>query len=391
MYCTKHISIPLGEETILRGALWGSRFEQDINSYTSVSYDLLEEVQHDEDNTYGSRLTLNHQLGDGQLSLAMNALNSRHAEFTRGFDENGMPVSDDTASPERFEQFVYSLGGEYSLPVTDDFRFNLGASLDGITTPKTGDKPARDGQNGVGVSGGAQYRLSSGMLLRASAGRKVRFPTMRELFGVALNRFLLNADLKPESSFVTELALVSEGAIMSGEIIGFFQRTHDTIDQERVTIDDVSLRRRINLDGSRVFGMELVGRARPIQSIVLDGHLTLMKPRALEGDETAFLTEKPAVLGSLSVQHNNPLGFSFVTQASYTGKAYGRAEDNTLVPLVTSVVIDAKASYLFSFGNGGVYTEAFARVDNIFDVETLPQLGLPGAGRLFSIGIGITL
>ena len=384
-------SIPLGETAIMRGALWGSWFEQDINSYASSTYELLEETQHDDDDTYGGRLTVNQQLGEGQLSLAFNALKSRHSEFTREFQEDGTQVSEETAGIERFEQVVYSLGAEYGLPVTEDFRFNIGGSLDGITTPKTGDKPDRDGQTGFGVSGGLQYRLAPTLLLRASTGRKVRFPTMRELFGVALNRFLLNPDLKPESSFVTELALVTEGSQFSGEIIGFFQRTHDTIDQERVNVDGVSLRRRINLDGSRVFGVELVGNARPIRSVSVDGHLTLMKPRALDGDDTSFLTEKPSILGSLTVQHNSPAGFAFLTRASYTGKAYGRDEDNSLVPLVTSVVIDAKASYLFAFGRSDVFTEAFVRMDNIFDVETLPQLGLPGAGRLFSVGLGVTL
>ncbi len=383
-------SVPLGATSIIRGAAWGSWFRQHINAYASADYNLLEDQQRDEDNTFGSRITINQELGDGLLSLAFNGLQSTHREKTLETLEDGSLPAAGSVDNETYEQFVFSVGSEYGLPVSDILRLTVGASLDGITTPQTGDKPARDAQTAFGASGGMQYQLAPAWLLRASIGRKVRFPTMRELFGVALNRFLLNPDLKPESSFVSEVALITNGNVVSGEIIGFYQRTFDTIDQERVTVDDVSLRRRINLDGSRVFGVELVGSARPVQTVNLTGHLTIMKPRGIEGDETVFLTEKPAVLGSLGIVHTTRAGLSFSVEGTYTGRAYGRNDDNELVPLVKSLVADLKAAYLFSLRNGSVYNEVFVRVDNVFDTETLPQLGLPGAGRFISAGLNVS-
>ncbi|MFK7846346.1 MAG: TonB-dependent receptor [Rhodothermales bacterium] len=383
-------SLPLAAATILRGAVWGSWFGQHIDSYESDLYESLDERQQDEDNTLGTRITLNQEIGGGLLSVALNGLISEHSEKTLATLDTGSLEAAGSVPAEVFEQVVFSAGVEYATPVSEDFRINVGGSIDGIATPETGDKPSRDAQTGFGVSGGVQYRLSPEWLLRASAGRKVRFPTMRELFGVALNRFLLNPDLKPETSFVSELALVTNGDVFSGEVVGFFQRTYDTIDQERVTVDGVSLRRRINLDGSRGFGFELVGSARPIRSLLLNGHLTVMKPRAIEEGETTFQTEKPSVLGSFIVTHTLPSGFSLTGQATYTGRAYGRNDDNELVSLTKSLVMDTKASYLFAVGSGDLYTEAFVRVDNLFNVETLPQLGLPGAGRYISAGINIS-
>ena len=383
-------SIPLGATSIVRGAVWGSWFRQHINAYTSATYDQLEDQQRDEDNTFGSRITFNQEVGKGLLSLAFNGLQSVHLEKTLETQEDGNLPASSSVGNEEYEQFVFSVGGEYGLPVSDVLRLTLGGSLDGIATPKTGDKPSRDTQTAFGASGGMQYQLGPAWLFRASVGRKVRFPTMRELFGVALNRFLLNPNLKPESSFVSEVALITNSGVLSGEIIGFYQRTFDTIDQERVTVDDVSLRRRVNLDGSRVFGIELVGSARPIQAVTLNGHLTVMKPRGIEGEDTVFLTEKPAVLGSLGVVHTSRSGLSLSAEGTYTGRAYGRNDDNVLVPLVKSLVMDLKAAYLFSLGNGSVYNEVFLRVDNVFDSETLPQLGLPGAGRYLSAGVNVS-
>ncbi len=383
-------SAPLGSHAVLRGAAWGSWFEQNINSYTSEQYDLLEEQQQDEDITFGSRITYNHQIGDGQLSVALNALQSEHREVTLEAGEGGDILANGVAGLAVYEQVVFSAGSEYTMPLSQNLRLNFGGSLDGISTPKTGDKPARSAQTGAGVSGGLQYRMSPNLLVRASSGRKVRFPTMRELFGVALNRFLLNPDLKPESSFVTEMGLVLQSAQVSGEVIGFYQRTHVTIDQQRVEVDGQSLRQRLNLEGSRVYGVELVGRSRIVPSLLVDGHLTLMKPRGLDNGETVFLTEKPAVLGSLGLTHTHPSGISVYGQATYTGRAYGRNEANELVPLVRSVVIDAKVSYLFSAGKQGLFTEVFLRADNLFDAQTLPQLGLPGAGRLLRAGLNVS-
>ncbi len=383
-------SAPLGTRAILRGAAWGSWFEQHINSYTSDQYDNLEEQQQDEDVTFGSRITYNLQIGEGQLSIALNGLQSEHREVTLEAGEDGDILQNGTAELAIYEQVVFSAGSEYMLPLSENLRLNIGGSLDGISTPQTGDKPARPVQTGVGVASGLQYRISDHMMLRASSGRKVRFPTMRELFGVALNRFLLNPDLKPETSFVTEMGIVLQSPHASGEIIWFYQRTHDTIDQQNVNVDGQSLRQRINLDGSRVHGVELVGRSRVIPSLLVDGHLTMMQPRGIDDGETIQLTEKPAVLGSLGLTHNHASGIAINGQATYTGRAYGRDEANELVPLVRSVVIDAKLSYLFTAGNQGLFTEVFLRVDNVFDAETLPQLGLPGAGRLFRAGLNVS-
>ena len=376
--------IPVGPQAIVKGAIWSNWYEQDISSFTSGDYSSLEERQKDEDQTVGTRFSFIQPIGSGELILALNGLHSEHQEVS--FEPG---IEADVLSPEVFSQFVYSAGLEYGVRVKDKYKFSMGGSLDGISTPETGDKPSIDPFLDYGLNGGVQALLSEGWMIRGALGRKVRFPTMRELFGVALNRFLLNPDLSPESSFVTEIGLSREGMSFSGEIIGFYQRTFDTIDQRRVDVDGATLRQRINLEGSRVWGFESVFTSRPATNLTLEGHLTWANPRGFEDGDTVFLTEKPEWLGSLNVGYNQATGVSAFVGAVFRGDAYGLSEENEFVTLDSSVLIDAKVSYRFMIN--AVFGEWYVRVDNIFDATTLPQLGLPGAGRLFRTGLSISL
>ena len=379
---------PLGQQTIIKGAAWGNWYKQDISSFTSADYTTLEEQQQDQDRTFGTRFSLIHPVGDGELIVALNGFTSEHEELVLEADSTNEIVNALGTHPDTFSQWTYSVGVEYGIRFQEMYKLTLGSSFDGISTPKTGDKPALDPFLDYGLNAGLQVRLENAWRVRGAIGRKVRFPTMRELFGVALNRFLLNPDLRAESSFVTELGIARDGEQFSGEIIGFYQRTFDTIDQRVVAPADTPLRQRINLEGSRVWGIESVFTAKPHAYWTLDGHLTWMNPRAFEEGQTVFLTEKPELLGGISVLYNRSTGLSFSSEAFYTGRAYGLSEANEFLKLNTSLVLDAKVSYRFLAGS--VFGEWFVRVDNVFDTTTLPQLGLPGAGRLLVSGLNLS-
>lgn len=373
---------------VLRGALWGTRIAQTIAQYDSDAYDLHLEDQEDEDDTFGARLTFQQPVGPGELRLALNALTSRHVQQNIAY-EDGAPALP-MAPASTYRQHIWSTGAEYVWHLPSRLELLLGASLDGIATPETDDKPARDPQVDVGITSGGVYRLDDSWTLRASAGRKVRFPTMRELFGEALGRFLVNPDLKAESSLLGEVGIGFQHAAGSGEVVAFLNRTYDTIDRRSVDVpgEDRPRRQRVNLDGSRVAGIEVVGATRPVRGLLIDGHLTWAHVRGFDAGETVRLVEKPEWLGMFTVTYNAPGGVSMLAQAVYTGRAYGLDEDNVFLPLPTSLVFNARLSYLFIRGRWA--TELFARVNNATDQVTLPQLGLPGPGREFHVGIDVS-
>ncbi len=381
--------VPLGTGgTLLRGAAWGSRFGQTIAQFNSDTYEALIEEQEDDDFTLGTRLTVLHPTAKGELRLALNALTSRHRQENIDY-EDGAPVV--PASPAlSFQQHIWSGGAEYAWRPQGRLELLVGASLDALATPNTGDKPARDPQVDFGVTSGLVYTLDEYWSLRASAGRKVRFPTMRELFGEALGRFLVNPDLKPESSLLTEVGLGLQKDDLSGEAVFFFNRTFDTIDQRSVELpgEERSRRQRVNIDGSRVAGVEVVGAARPSRGWIVEGNLTWTHVRAFEEEGTVRLVEKPEWLGVFTLTHNHPIGFSAMLQTVFTGRAYGLDDDNVFVPLPTSLIVNARMGYLLI--RGRLATEFFVRVNNATDDLTVPQLGLPGPGREFHVGIEVS-
>ncbi len=376
---------PVGENARLRGAVWGSHFLQTIDQYTSDAYDQLSDREEDDDVTLGARLIYRQSLGRGALSLSMNALTSTHRQRDSAFDEDGRPEPGPRLT---YRQNIYSFGGEYDIRFGERFDLIVGASLDGIATPRTGDKPPRDPSFDYGVTSGLVYKINDTFALKGSAGRKVRFPTMRELFGAALNRFLVNPDLRPESSFLGETGLVAQSETIAGEAVFFLNRTYDTIDQRRT---EDGRRQRINLDGSRVYGVEITGKTTPLPRVSLEGFVTWMKTRAfLDDGPDRPLVEKPEWLSTITAVYNAPWGLSLMLQSVYTGRAYALAEDNTLARLPTSLTLNGRVAYRIFLPRRQIFTELFFRVDNVTDEVTMPQLGLPAPGREIRGGVSVS-
>ena len=373
----------LGAATSLRGAVWGSRFGQTIASFTSAAFDERESGQDDADRTAGGRLVLEHALAPVTLRLGLNALTSTHRQQDTAY-EDGERIE---APALTYRQGLYSAGLEAEASPTEPLTLTAGVSLDALTTPETGDKPAGDAFTDYGVTTGAVYRLGDGWALSAALGRKTRFPTLRELFGEALNRFLVNPDLRPESSVLAEVGVRRDGYLLSGEATAFLNRTDDAIDQRRL---EDGRRQRVNLGGSRVVGLELAGALRPLPRVRLDGHLTVMDIRGFDADDAPRrLSEKPEAIGRLAATYNPGLGLNGTVEAVYTGVAYSPAGAGTFARLDPALVLNLRAGFRLLLG--GVSGELFARVNNVTDAVVLPQLGLPGPGRELQAGLKLAL
>ena len=202
-----------GSRTSWKGAAWVNSFTQEIESYQSATYQTVDERQRDDDFTVGTRLTLSQSLGAGLAKFSFNGLTSTHKLRNVELDN---PDPSQTFPRLVFQQHIVSVGAEYgfnpSLPLT----VTIGASLDAMVTPKTGDKPDRDAFTDYSATIGAIYDAGDGWFVRGAVGRKTRFPTMRELFGEALNRFQLNPNLDTESSVLTEVGVGFSGETFSG-------------------------------------------------------------------------------------------------------------------------------------------------------------------------------
>lgn len=378
----------IGTATGWKGSLWVQAFAQTIDSFESLAFDRRDSRQEDDDLTFGARLVVDRDLGPLRLVYAFNGLVSEH-------DQKDTPFVDDVARPSEaldltFRQWTLAngLGIETTLP--GGVEANLGAGFDLMTAPATGDKPPIADFAVWTLDARLVRRFGDGWTARAAAGRKVRFPTMRELFGEALGRFLINPDLAPESTVLLEIGIAREGARGRFGIVPFATFTDDTIDQRVVEIDGRALRQRVNLRGSRALGIEIEGEVDLGHGFALAGHLTLLDTDRLPdfpGDFTR-LSEKPEIIGRAALDYAHEAGFSAMAEVVHTGRAFSLTDDDIFTPLEVSTVLNLRiARTLAGIVPGLGAGEIFFRVDNATDSLVEPQAGLPGAGRRISGGI----
>ncbi|MFP4228385.1 MAG: TonB-dependent receptor [Salinivenus sp.] len=386
-----------GPNTSVRGAAWGSRFAQDIADYRSVSYDTLNQIQQGRDLTAGTRLIGSQNLPVGTLTLALHGLTSRHE---KGTIHNGRPDSaPDSAT--HFQQHLFSAGLEYEAEIHPRVSVSVGANLDGTDYPQTGPFPERDPFYAWGLRAGAEAGLSDRWTLRGVTGRKSRFPTMRELFGAAIGKFVPNPTLNPVTAWIGELGIERRTDRWSVGSTAFLNRVYNTIgkrtftqeiiDAENLPSSYLGKEQRINLEGARIYGVEATTRWDPSESLRLDGHLTWSRPRAFRGEITQKLDEKPAWLGTGTVRYTLPMGLSVMGQARYTGGVYARNQQNRFVPLEASLLLDARLGYDLGSRTEAVEGEVYARIDNLTDDAKFIGLGLPGPGRTLRVGIEVVL
>ena len=391
--------VPLSPTTSLRGAAWGSRFARDIADYSSIDYQDLNQIQEGRDLTGGVRLIGTQNLSLGSLTLALNGLTSRHEKTT--VPASRRPV--DSSRSFTYRQHIYSAGLEYAAQVHPRVQVSAGASFDGTATPETGPFPDRDPISTWGLNTGVRIDAGRGWAVRGAFGRKSRFPTMRELFGAAIGKFVPNPNLQPVSAWIGEAGVEYRASTFYVGSTAFLNRVYDTIDKRTFTqaiIDEENLpseylgkEQRINLQGARIYGLETTVRWTPTESLVLDGNLTWSRPRAFTASGTQKLDEKPAWLGTGTISYDLPLGLSVRGQGRYTGGIYARNEQNEFVTLPSSpsLILDARLSYALSSLTRSVDGQLYVRGENLTDEAVFVGLGLPRPGRSFRVGLKVTL
>ena len=381
----------VGTSTSIRGAAWGSRFAQDIADYRSVAYDTLNQVQQGRDLTGGFRLIGTQSFSVGTLTVALNGLTSQH--------EKGAVLSGQTdADPDStttFGQNIFSAGLEYEAQVHPRIEVSAGANIDGADYPQTGPFPERDPFYAWGTTAGLRVEVADGWALRGSAGRKSRFPTMRELYGAAIGKFVPNPNLKPVTAWIGEVGFEHRSPSLFFGSTAFLNRVRNTID--KTTLQDgpnAGKEKRINLEGARIYGVETTVRWTPTEPLTLDGNFTWSHPRGFtDGDKTQKLDEKPGLLGTGTVSYDFPFGLGVMGQARYTGNVYARNENNNFVELPSSpsTVLDVRLSYELSSVTDLVDGRIYLRGENLTDEVVYIGLGLPRPGRSFRVGLDLTL
>ncbi|MEL7487193.1 MAG: TonB-dependent receptor [Pseudomonadota bacterium] len=369
------------------GAFWVQQFNQTIESYASNAFQTIDDVQVDSDRTYGFRGVVEANAGAHTWRGVSTVIDARHRQTDIAFNDGAPPPLSPDA--DEFRQRIVSVGGEYEL-AGDAFRFLFGASGDFTDALETGGRASAGDFAAWNIIGGARRRFGDHWTASVSAGRKTRLPTQRELFGESVGRFIVNPDLKPESAVLVEAPVRFERRNVWVAIAPFANFTTNTIDQQVVDIEGIAFRQRINLRGSRAFGIELSGAAQLTERLAVDGNLSALRLRRRVGagfDATRVLAERPSLLARAQLRYAHPTGWGASWELLRRGSAFSLDDEGAFVPLERSTSFNAELSY--AFNASGVGATAFMRADNLTDALAEPQLGLPAAGRLLRIGVRV--
>jgi len=379
-----HADVDFTQRVNLIASAWLQDFRQTIDQYTNATYSTVLDREEDEDRTYGSRAILTSRLGErSQVALSYNLLISTHVQRDTRLVGGAPP-----ASPPpwfTYRQRAMSFGADFEYHFSDALVGELGAGVDWLAYTRTGDKPSIPDFVEPTAHAGLGFDLSDQWRLRVGGGYKTRSPTMRDLFGVALNRFMLNPDLTPEHVINVEAAAEWSGADASFAVIPFALFVDNTIDQRNVG----ALRQRINLRGSEIFGVEINGAVMLSEEWTVTGSVTASDVRRLRSTatESVRLAEKPALLAAISVDYTGPSGFEAGIEIDRTGRAYSANAEGTLVPLEVSTQLNVRLAYnLDRVFTALPSSQIYLRGDNLTDAFVEPQLGLPAAGRWIRVG-----
>ncbi len=357
----------------------GGRTE--LNGFTARTYTTIKSREADDDHDLTSRIVADQTIaGGGDLHAAATYADvRRHEALAPG------GVSD-------YSQRLWSGATElgWRLPNVASLsalRASAGVALDAADTPDTAGKPAVGTLHAWGGRLGLTGATDGGrVLLHAGVNRRVRFPSLRELYSGPLNMIQPNPNLRPEQMVATEAgATVGAGAAQLQGVL-FHNEIHDEIVSSTTAAKKVE---RINRDRTTSTGVELLASV-PLGPASIGGDVTAQSvtgrnPAAAQDYRAEY---QPKFAGGVRASAPIPLGAELSLGTRMVGTQYcvdassPTGYDRLAASARTSVALsrrwtrrDAARSWFRSI-------ESTIAADDAGDETIYDQCGLPQPGRV---------
>ena len=372
--------IQLTNQSALKFVGWRQWFEQAIVQYTDVTYSTVRAREDDEDDTLGGRVVLSTAAAPFNIRLVGSAQTSRHAQVDHTFPAAPGPRL-------IYRQNLSSVGGEADAPLGPG-KATVGIAYDHSANPRTGDKPEHPDRGALAFSAAYRMLLDERWSVAASAGRRNRFPSSRELFGEALGRFLPNPDLRPERAWLADLETRYEGAGVTAQINPFLSVAKDTIAQRVVRVDGRNLRQRFNLSGSKSYGIDAAIAAQVTDQLGVQLSGTVLRARADEG-AAAFrrLPQRPSYELGVAATFKPANSLALRAEFRRVGLAVDLDPNGNKARLAPGNEINLRIRWQVAQISRGSKLALTGSVENLTDDVITPQLGLPLPGRSFRVGL----
>lgn len=267
-----------------------------------------------------------------------------------------------------------SLAGENTYALTDRVLLITGLSYD----VQTGGGRSTDWQ--LNPQGGVWVDFGRFGMSRAAIARKIRFPTLRELFDPLQG----NPNLNAETTLAYEIGHRVQLANAYADV-NFFRNDVDNLIEMEGGGEPVPA---MNLDSAVLQGVEVAVGAQPITRARLDVNYTYL-------DAEASNNTSPSVADFSEIQHRPAHRFNGILRVFLPWQLLLRLEG-----LYTSEQIDRFGSDVTVDGFGvfnvqltktfGAHLRVFAGLTNALDADYEEKLGSPQPGRRVFVGARAT-
>lgn len=372
-----------GLRSLLSYSFSAYRFNMEINQFTDASYSEIDEIEKNRDLVLYGRLIFTKFLSTNSLvKISGSILNTTHDEefLSTGFSTN------------TYSQNLFSAGAEYEY-IKSNITAIAGISIDGsdITNAEGGESvdPIFD----YGLNASLIFGITDEAGLQINAGRKTRFPSLRESFSTGLGRFVINPDLKPENAISAEIGMTYNAAKFKSNLNFFGILMNDGIVRETVTDGSEIKFMRVNKEEIRSLGAEFDTYFDISSAFGLNFNITYMSSFAKneEGEFKDTLEYKPNLIAGLNLDIDITNKLNLVAEFNYVGKEYGLQEGELYFQeLPEYLITNLRLNYNFSLSES-LNLNAYLRINNLFDKLYYTQWGLPEAGRQFFIGASLYL
>ena len=379
---------PFGFGTFDAGAAYNAGRHR-ILSYADRSYTTVTGEETGDERTWTGRARFTHTLPAGaSLRIASTLATVDYVETLAG------PVASE------YGQRLWSGGAEVDVPLGESGTMLSGGAVhDRVSTPETGGRTAgKETFDGLGWRVGLTHDVAESTRLHASLSRRSRFPSLRELYSGALDRFMPNPELRPERLLGLEAGITvdrSLGGIPDAtmQVVGFRHDLEDAI--VRITLPPPDRRfQRVNRDRILSYGVELLGglafSADHARALTLTGDATVQRIAIRDAGSGAIrhAENNPEVRGMLEVGIPLPAALRGFANARYTGTQYClHADTGGEMRLAARTETNAALERRFVLASRGAVRSlrTVLAVDNAANAAIYDQCGLPQPGRTLRV------
>ncbi len=356
----------------------------EIRSYASRAYEEVVGSEDGDDRTLTLRVLGDHTLG---------ARTDLRASATFADVSHDAVVDGDAAS---YRQRLFGLGAETIARLLENpdgavqsLRLAFGGAYDRAATPETGGLEALGTLHDWGARVGLAALVNGGgTMIHAGMSRRGRFPSLRETYSEALNRFVPNPDLTAEHLVAVEAGVTTRLGRGELQLVGFRNDLSDAI--RRITLPD-GRRMRVNSDELTSSGVEVLF-SQSAGSLGFGGDLTLQTVRLRDAaaESSTEPENLPERVGRVWARYVLPGDAWVLGEGEYTGSQFCQDPDTGRdVELDAGTLLDASIGKVWRAAGGGRGIDASISGSNLADARLYDQCGLPRPGRLIRIQVRV--